>query len=205
MTAAGVHAASRLRPWLLHARARGLPSALLGWSVLAAVVAVLDLTPEAARAALLVVAAALAAVLAAGCLTGHDELEEAAPRTGRRWRLLHGLALGALAVALPALGWLVAAGAVQRPARLALLTVGLYGVALAGAVLLGAARAWAVVAGHLVAGLVLAPTEVHTAPARWLLTAVTWPTLPLGPPAVLSVVATASIGLLALSTRRVPA
>jgi hypothetical protein len=205
VTAASVHAASRLRPWLLHARARGLPSALLGWSVLAAVVAVLDLTPAAARAALLVVAAALAAVLAAGCLAGHDELEDTTPRIGRRWRLLHGLALAVLAVALPALGWLVAADAVQRPARLALLTVGLYGVAVAGAVLLGAARAWAVVMGHLVAGVVLAPTEVQAAPARWLLAAVTWPTLPLGTPVVLAVGATASIGLLALAVRRVHA
>jgi hypothetical protein len=203
VTASAGHTAQRLRPWLLHARARGLPAALLGWSALAAVVAVLHLTPEPVRAALAVVAAAFAAVLAAGCLAGHDELEESTPRTGRRWRLLHGLALGALAVALPALGWLVAADAVQRPARLALLTVGLYGVALAGTVLLGAARAWTFVVGHLVAGLVLAPTQAQAAPARWLLTAVTWPTLPLGTPVVLAAGATAAVGLLALTTRRV--
>jgi hypothetical protein len=199
-----------VRPWLLHARARGLPAALLGWAALAAVVAITHARQDAdapflasARAALPVMAGAFAAVLAAGCLAGHDELEDASPRAGRGWRLLHWLALGVLSLALPAVGWLAVADAVQASARLALMTVGLYGLAVAGTVLFGAARAWAVVLGHLLTGLVLAPVDIPTGPGRWLLTSVTWPTLPTGTPAVLAVSATAVVGLLALAARPV--
>jgi hypothetical protein len=67
----------------------------------------------AARAAVPVMAGTFAAVLAAGCLAGHDELEETAPRAGPRWRLLHALALAGLAVGLPAAGWLAAVDAAR--------------------------------------------------------------------------------------------
>jgi len=203
---APAHAAPQAGPWLLHARARGVPSALLGWAVLAAVVALGHGTEDpdsdlvaAARAAVPLVAGVVAVLLAAGCLAGHDELEETTPRARRSWRVLHWLALAGLAAGLPAAGWLAAADAVREPARLALVTVGLFGVAATGAVLLGAGRAWIPVLGHVLAGMVLAPVEVAAGPGRWLLATVTWPHLPTGTAQVLAAVATALIGLLALA------
>jgi len=208
----GAHAqtVSPTGPWLLHARARGMPAALVGWAALAAVVAVGHGTADsdsylvaAARAAVPVVAGVFAAVLAAGCLAGHDELEESTPRTTRSWRLLHGIALAGLAVGVPAAGWPAATDAVGEPVRLALVTAGLFGVAATGAVLLGAGRAWILVLAHVLAGLVLASIHAQAGPGRWLLTTVTWPGLSTGTPLVLASSATAAIGLLALTIRAV--
>jgi len=205
------HAVSRTGPWLLHARARGMPAALVGWVALAGVVAIGHATADtgstlvaAAHAAVPVVAGVFAALLAAGCLAGHDELEESTSRTTRSWRLRHWLALIGLAVGVPAAGWSAAsAEAVREPVRLALVTVGLSGVAALGAVLLGGARAWGLVLGHVLAGAVLAPVEVAAGPGRWLLATVTWPGLPTGTPLVLAASATAAVGLLAVGARAI--
>jgi len=210
MDGAHAHAVSRTGPWLLHARARGMPAALVGWAALAAVVAIGHGTQDpdsdlvaAARAAVPVVAGTFAAVLAAGCLAGHDELEETTPRARRSWRLLHALTLADLAVGLPAAGWPAATDAVREPARLALVAAGLFGVAATGAFLLGAARAWILVLGYVMAGLVLAPVGVQGSLIRQLLVTVTWPGLPLGATLVLAASATAALGLLTLAARTI--